>query len=46
MVILYANNEIFNFVDLNYKRLIFMEMLIQPILKRISALARLAWNPK
>ena len=41
---LYANNEIFNFVDLNYKRLIFMEMLIQPILKRISALARLAWN--
>jgi len=41
---MYINNEFYNFVDLNYKRLIFMEFLLTPIIKRISYMAKRAWS--
>lgn len=43
-IISYANNEIQNFSDLNNKRLIFIEFLISPIIKRIADVARQVWS--
>lgn len=40
----YLNEDIFNFVDLKNKRLIFIELLLRPIFEKIANFAKQTWR--